>query len=38
VIFELERAGTFTEESLGQYPQIRLYELPVFEEDQPVVV
>lgn len=38
VIFELERAVTFTEESLGQYPQIRLYELPVFEEDQPVAV
>jgi hypothetical protein len=38
VIFEMIRAVTFTEESLEQYPQIRLYEIPVLEDDKPIAV
>lgn len=38
VVFELVRAVTFTDESLKQYPQIRLYELPVIEDEQKIAV
>ena len=38
VIFELLRAVTFTEESVEQYPQIRLYELPVLEDEQEMAI
>jgi hypothetical protein len=38
VVFELVRAVTFTDESLEQYPQIRLYELPVLEDEKKIAV
>jgi hypothetical protein len=38
VLFEVVRAVTFTEESLERTPQIRLYELPVFENETPIAV
>jgi hypothetical protein len=38
VLFEVVRAVTFTDESLQQNPQIRLYELPVLEDEAPIAV
>jgi len=35
VTFMLLRAVSFTDESLEHYPQIRLYELPVLDDEQP---
>lgn len=36
VIFKLVGAVTFTDESLEHYPQIRLYELPVLEDEKKI--
>src|SRR5690348_5495884 len=38
VTFELVRAVALAENSLEQWPQIRLYELPVFEDEHDVAV
>ena len=35
VTFTLVRTVSFTDESLEHYPQIRLYELPVLDDEQP---
>lgn len=36
VKFEMVRGVTFTQESLRQFPQIRLYELPDLEDEQEI--
>jgi hypothetical protein len=38
VIFELVRATTATGDNLDRYSRIRLYELPVIEDDPPIAL